>query len=518
MNLRLEEGREYDDYESRGDFRNILLSYQFIKYLKITEGSKTIQAIDIGTKKDVKIKFIKKSKACKTEYKRPSFCVYADSQNLMHAPVSLNLQLCRNSNKDCKYLESKIAQYKILPILNHTSLSKLVFIRDFPDFIVICTEFFSGHELTPCLNEEKILTILDQILHFVDYLDRIKLTVSDIKISDIILDRNNQIRILKLRNPKFTNKTSPKMEKGILLSIFNILVFLLRGKETDQPVIRDEKYKASDRSETINLIEKEDEMRSYKMHYPFKFTDSKINSPKLKRLYDFLSKGTGIKQLFQVFKVESKIEFNSILIVDPVVMIEIKKYKAFYDTFNEESLNNPEMKEYYVYRLIDGNCVKNKNQAEAGNLEDKGFTSALELRQYEVNQVVKREIAKHKIENRERQASIERRASVLCDMIYYHTKIGGCLRCNQPDLKSSIDLYTIKNENSAEILRILKYMKIPNLKIKDKIIAKDDVVRLKIIMNLKGNNKIIASKEYGTDMDFLSFIGEFIEISKEMAD
>lgn len=518
MKLKIEESMEYDDHEVQGDFRNILLSYQFIKYLKITDNSKTFQAIDIGTKKNVKIKFIRKLKASKTEYRKPSFYGHTDSQNPMHVSMSLDLQLPRGINNDCKYLESKIAQYKILPILNHASLSKLIFIKNFPDFIVVCTEFYNGHELTPSLNEEKILAILDQILHFIDYLDKNKLTISDIKINDIILDKNNQIKILKLRNPKFTDKPSAKIEKSILLSIFNILVFLLRGKETDQSMERNGKFKASDRSETINLIEKEDEIRSYKTHYSLKFTDSKINNPKLKKLYDFLSKGNAMKQLFQAFEIVNNIKFRSFFIVDPVIMIEIKKFKGFYDNFDEESLNSPETKEYYIYRLIDGNCIENKKQMDINTVEVKGFTNAFDLRKYEVNQMVKNEIAKYKVENKERRISIERRASVLWDMIYYHTKIGICLKCDQPDLKSSVSLSTIKNENSTEIIKVLKYMKVPNLKIKDKIIAKDDMVRLKIIMNLRGSKKIIFSKEYGTDMDFLNFISEFIEVSKEIID
>lgn len=496
-----------EEYEERGYFRSLLLNYQFVKTLKISDNSRTVQAFDIATKKDVVIRFVRNDVEEHGSIKERLSCMCADRYEKylmcsthLFPPVDLKINSASQRQKEDETRDHPwIDQRKVLPVLNHRNIVRQVFCKKFGSYSAICTEYFPGSGLDRGLSEKDILLIIEQLVSIVSYLTHMRISVSEINLRDILVDCKREVRLIRLNKPNFENKVNSSIEKRCMHSLLKILHFLVNGEERDMC----HPYLVDTARDCLN-----------------KTAARKIDSTELKSIYNLLVGDCTIQALVQVCGVRHDFEFKDRLLVDPVVLLKARELGftcSSKEYFDARLVNNPSRKEYYLYRLIEENFGVFRTEKHPGTSSKLGkVTSRLTPEKVilSTNRLENAECNAITPQEREKHTSIKHRISVLRDTVYYPSSFRNCMTCAKLGTESSLDLQILKDESFFDIMKILRQMKVSSWRVKDKIKAKEESVGLEIVISLKKSGRILVSKEHGRDIDFLHLVSELIECSR----
>lgn len=499
-----------EEYEEYGSFRTLLLNYQFMKTLKITNNSRTVQAFDISTKKDVVIKFVKDTVVGYKNTKGSTFCICTkrceghpmySAQTLPSVELRFSPSLPAQKETSARAydlsLDSWVNQRNILPILNHRNIVRQVFCKKFENYSVICTDYFSGSCPGRGLKEDDILLVVEQIVSIVSYLALMRISVSEINLRDILVDRKGEIRLIRLNRPSFEDTISSSVERRYIRSILKIFCLLASEEKLDECAC-------------LMSIDIKGFVKSLNGATP-----RNINNARLKSIYNLLVEDCTIKSLAMACGIRQDFEFKCRLLVDPAVLSQIQSLglpRSLKEYFDPGLVNNPNKKEYYIYRLIEENCTEfsasEPVEAIRRFIYERGALITNRLEDAECNAITPRE--------RERHASIKHRVAALKDIMYYPSSLRNCMTCAKLGTKSSLDLQILKRESFFDIMKVLRQMKVSSWRIRDKIQIKEENMGLEIIISLRKNGWILASKEHGRDADFLHLMSELVEYSKSI--
>ncbi|KAJ2712455.1 hypothetical protein H4R23_006153 [Coemansia sp. Cherry 401B] len=105
----------------------------------------------------------------------------------------------KHSQRHNKRIEREI---KLMSLLRHPNIARLYDVIQIPNYVVMVLEYISGCQLLAyiqsCgyLKEKEACGLFRQIISAVDYMHRNCIVHRDLKLGNILIDRNNQIRII----------------------------------------------------------------------------------------------------------------------------------------------------------------------------------------------------------------------------------------------------------------------------------------------------------------------------------
>lgn len=477
---------DLDEYEEHGSFRSLLLNYQFFRTLKITERSRTVQAFDVATKRDVVIKFVKDST---TKHEADHPCMINCSSLLEQ----------KEGRGRCLRPRSCADQHMVLSALGHRNIVRQVFYKNLGGYTIICTDYFPGTIPKGGLREDDVLRVVEQLTSIAKYLSSTRISIAEINPHDILIDCKKNVMLMRLNQPSFEDQVTPLMERRYVDSILKILCFLMHGDRnacSHGASSNEDAAKRSDSAITIN-----------------------INSARLRRIYDMLVGRCTIQALVQACDIKQDYGFKSVLLVDPTVLLKIRNLGLQCSYFDPKLVNNPSRKECYLYRLVERSSIESDPADESGasgKLLEAAIRFVPEKRALATNRLEHAECNAITRQEREKHASIKHRIGVLRDMVQHPSSLRNFMTCAKLGTRSLLYLQILKGDSFFDLMRVLRRMKVSSWRVKDVIRVKEEDMGLEIAISLCKNEWVLLSKEHGREVDFLHLASELIESSKDI--
>lgn len=352
--------------------------------------------------------------------------------------------------------------FSLLSILNHKTLPKIYFNQKIQNYHILIQKASEGISLIELKFDMKdALKIFSQIIRLVNYLNTYRIRISELELRHIFVDKNKNVTVSEIDWVELDYKMDYKYEEEQTKQLMNILDYLHQRASNDE--YGDRVINIDTRSEkTIKILKT------------------------LKSLSQ-MSNVLGITQDHPVFK--------DVFVVDPLVLHHIDEMNI--QQFDPLLINEKLSKEYFIYRLIDENIVREsfrKQFKEIGCLLNRtkkmldASRNSLCINEMEdsiFKALYKKEQLKKEI--------IKRRVEILNEEYpWTFRRYFGCI-----DDTVNLSVFVLDVERFES-------------KIGNKIKTIDRQDGLKISMMVK-RNKIVFNKQKGSTNDFKYLISEFIE-------
>lgn len=444
--------------------RSLFLNYQILKYLKITESTKTLLAYDIKTKKNVIIKITSTDKVKSGDF------------------------------------------HNILSILNHKTLPKVYFNQKIQNYQILVQKASEGVSLVDIkINKKDALKIFSQLVRLISYLCTYKIRTSGIQLRHIFVDKSKNITVSEVDSMEFDCKMDHRYEEEQMEFLLKILDYLSHKSDVDNN--NNTQLDNLDNGKNTHFNKSDNNNNTH-----FNKSDDVISvDMRSEKTIKTLKKLRSLNEMLNVLGIsQDQSSFKDVHIADPLVLHHINRLDV--KPFDTLQINDMAEPEYFIYRLVDENIVRepfkvefkeirsilnkakkmlteNNNRINNNKITNNGLnTGSLCVNEME-DLIFKALFRKEQL----KQEIIKRRVDILHEE--YPWSIRRYLGCLDESVVLSVIVFDIGKE-----------------KLVNKINIKEKYDGLEI-SETKKENKIVFSKKNGRTVDFKYLISEFIEES-----